>query len=61
MNYYKPYLNRILKGNSIKYITPLAPIRNITVYGKNYRSWYDYMSDYCTLESYIRRTLISSM
>lgn len=53
MNYYKPYLNRILKGNSIKYITPQAPIRNITIYGKNYRSWYDYMSDYCTMEEVI--------
>ena len=53
MNYYKPYLNRILKGNSIKYITPQAPIRNITIYGKNYRAWYDYMSDYCTLEEVI--------
>ena len=54
MNYYKPYINRILKGHNIKYVAPRAPLRPITVYdNKKYRAWYDYMTEYCTVEEVI--------
>ena len=54
MNYYKPYINRILKGHNIKYIEPRAPLIPITVYDKKkYRAWYDYYTDYCTMEEVI--------
>lgn len=54
MNYYKPYINRILKGNNIKYIAPRAPLRPITIYDKKkYLSWYDYYTEYCNIEEVI--------